>query len=199
MLASDLRAALAQPWVHGQAVDFRGKRIDGTLDLSGLALGGFDLRGCHFSDDVLAQGARFDGLSWFGGATFSGKFDLTSALFLNDARFEDCQFNGPAALSQAEFHGIARLDRAQFAQAAALDHLTCYGNLSLDQTHFANGADFTGSECLGGFWANDTHFGAGSDFSDTQIHGRLWLRGAQDGNADLHSARFGLSFGYTYR
>lgn len=198
MQAADLRAALVRPWVHGQSADFRGERVEGTLDLTGLALGGFDLRGCHFVGDVLAQGARLNGLSWFGGATFSGKLDLTSALFLNDARLEDCQFDGPAILSQAEFHGIARLDRARFVQAAKLDRLTCYGNLSLDRTDFAKGADFSGSECLGGFWANDTRFGLASDFSNTQIHGRLWLHGAKDGNAALAETRFGLSFGYTY-
>lgn len=198
MHAADLSDLLARPPVHGQAVALHDEVIEGDLDLSGLILGGFDLRGCHFSGDVAARGARFAGLGWFGGSTFAGALDLSFSRFLNDARFENCVFDGPVTVTGAEFHGIACFDSARLARLALFDKLTCYGNLSLDRAQFDRGADFTGSECLGGFWGNQTQFGAESDFSETQVHGRLWLRGAREGNAALRPGRFGLSFGYAY-
>jgi len=198
MRAADVRAALAQPWVHGEAVDLRRVTVNEPLDLSGLALRGFDFRGSTFECPVTAHGARFDGLAWFGGCRFARGADFSEALFLNDARFEDCIVDEDFDLARAEFHGIARFDRARFVRRACMTGMTCFGNLSLDHAEFGLGVDLAGSECLGGFWANAAQFGAGSDFSTSEIHGRLWLRGARDGNGALTQDRFGLRFGYTY-
>ncbi len=198
MRASELRAVLSRPWKHGESADLRGIRVEEPLDLSDLALGGFDLSGSHFAAPVRACRARFEGLAWFQECTFAAGLDVSGALLVNDGRFEACTFARETVFSGAEFRGIARFDRAIFTQRARLDGLTCFGNLSLDHTDFPAGADLSGTVCLGGFWGNAARFGAGSDFSDTQIHGRLWLRGAKDGNAPLADQRFGLSFGYTY-
>ena len=104
--AARLRAALQQPWRHGEALDCRGLVLTDRLDLAGLALCGVDFTGARFEAGIAAAGARFDGLSWFGGATFGDRADFSGTRFANDARFDGAGF-GEAGFRGAEFRGTA--------------------------------------------------------------------------------------------
>jgi uncharacterized protein YjbI with pentapeptide repeats len=195
MRASEIRARLTRPWVHGEAADLRGLTVDEPLDLAGLVLAGVDFTGTRFNAPLLARGARFDGLSWFDGCTFAAA-DFAGAVFLNDARFKNTRFATAPDFSGAEVRGILALDGAEVGDGL-FDGLTCYGNASLARLS-AGDARFTHCEFLGGFWAQDARLGSGARFTDSDVHGRLWLRGARAGNAPLAPEAFGLRFGYAW-
>jgi len=198
MTPQELRARLTEPWTHGKHADLRGIVCDGRLDLSGCAVAGADLTGAQFPEGIDASGARFLGLSWFGGVRFGGPADFSAAVFMNDARFEASRFDGPVRFTGAEFRGIGRFDGARFDGGADFSDVVSYGNFSLHQVSMAERASFHGSEWLGGLWCQDARLPADADLQDTQVHGRLWLRGGHRGNAVLTAADFGMSFGYTY-
>lgn len=195
MRAAEIRAALGAPWVHGEALDLAGLTLDEPLDLDGCVLCGVDFSGARFLAPVSARGARFEGLSWFTGATFA-QADFSGALFVNDARFEESRFGTAPDFHGAEFRGIARFGGATLP-GGDFRALTCYGNADFGGTD-AGALDLAGSEFLGGFWAQSARFGAGARFDETQVHGRLWLRGATRGNAALAPEAFTLAFGYSW-
>jgi len=196
MRAAEVRAALSQPWRHGEAVNLRAVQLDETLDLSGLALCGVDFTGARFAKGLRAEEARFDGLCWFQGARFDGPADFSGAHFASDARFDAAVFT-EARFHAAEFRGIAGFCDARFAQAD-LAGMTAYGNADFGNVRVETRADFSGSEFLGGFWADGAELPPDADLGGTEVHGRLWIKRARRGNAPLRTTDFGLSFGYTY-
>lgn len=196
MRAAAIREALSRPWRHGEALDLRGITLDEVLDLGGLPLSGVDLRGAHLKGGLVARGARFDGLAWFQGARIDGVTDLSGALFVMDARFDDVGF-ADACLTGAEFRGTASFKGARLV-SADLERLVCYGNLDVSGVRCSERFTLAGSECLGGIWAQDCALPADADFSATEVHGRLWLRRARRGNAAMAVADFGTVFGYSW-
>jgi uncharacterized protein YjbI with pentapeptide repeats len=194
MDAAAIRALLRRPWRHGEAADLRGLTVTDPLDLSGLALSGADFTGTVFAAPLAATGARFDGLSWFGGCRFEAEADFSGARFATDARFEGARFAAPSSFDGAEFRGIARFDRAEFLAPSDFSAITAFGNAAFGGLR-GGPVRLCDAEFLGGFWAEDAGFAAGSDFAGTEVHGRLWLRRARLGNAPLPPAAFALVFG----
>ncbi|MCR9137441.1 MAG: pentapeptide repeat-containing protein [Alphaproteobacteria bacterium] len=197
--AGALRELLGQPFRAGEKHDLAGAAILGTLDLSGMAICGFDLTGAVFNDPVIARGAQFDGLTWFRRCRFLSGVDFSNVLFAHDARFDGAAFQRDAIFSKAEFRGIGCFDEATFRAAAFLDHMQVSGSFSADHARFLGTASLEQSECMGGLWWADTRFDGRCNLRGLEVHGRTWLRGATAGDRNANAlARSIASYGYSW-
>lgn len=197
--AGVLREMLGQPFKAGKEHALTGVRVEGALDLSDMAVCGFDLTGAVFDQPVVARGTRFDGLTWFRRCRFRAGADLSSALFAHDARFDGAEFLGEAAFSKAEFRGIGCFDDAAFRDAAFLDHMQVSGSLSADHTRFHGTVSFENTECMGGLWCAGTRFDGRCNMRGLEVHGRAWLRGARAGDRSASELASTISsYGYSW-
>lgn len=175
----DLRAALTAPFVPGEALDLRARRITGPLDLAGQVLCGFDLTGSVFEGPVSLAGATCRGLTWLRDCRFEDETDGQAAVFEHDLRFDGSQFRGALCLQDAEMRGTLVLDRAVLKGRAALDRMQVLSSFSCAGTSFEGPVALAGANCLGGLWADGAAFRSGVGAGGTEVHGRTWLRRAQ--------------------
>ncbi|QPM92219.1 hypothetical protein [Pseudooceanicola algae] len=170
--------ALCQPFEAGQALDLTGRRITGPVDLSGLALCGFDLSGSVFEGRVTMEKTTCWGLTWFRDCHFAAPFAAAGALFLHDLRVDDAHFAAEVTLTRTEARGTMVLDRAHFDGPAWLDRMQVLSSLSMARARFDGPVSLEETEAYGGFWADRTTFGGRLQATGLEVHGRTWIRGA---------------------
>lgn len=199
MSADALKELLCQPFKAGVEHALAGTDVHGVLDISDMAICGFDLTAAVFHDPVVARGTRFDGLTWFRRSIFQAGADFSVALFAHDARFDGAEFQRDATFSKAEYRGIGCFDEAVFKDAAFLDYMQVSGSLSAGRTRFHGTVSLENTECMGGLWCEDTRFEGRCNMRGLEVHGRTWLRGAVAGDRSAASLVKAItSFGYSW-
>ncbi|AHD03176.1 pentapeptide repeat-containing protein [Leisingera methylohalidivorans] len=191
MSPQELRAALTAPFVPGEALDLRARRITGALDLSGQSLCGFDLTGSVFEGRVTLAGATCLGLTWFRDCVFEQGLDGGGAVFGHDLRCDGAEFRGDACLRGAEMRGTCVLDAAVLRQETDLAGAEILSSFSCAATRFHGPVDLAGATLLGGLWAEGAIFQSGVNASDAEVYGRTWLRritGADDRGGSCHAS-----------
>lgn len=174
--AQELLKALTAPFVPGEALDLRARRVTGALDLSGQSLCGFDLTGSVFEGPVSLRAATCLGLTWFRDCVFERGLDGSNAVFAHDLRCDDSEFRGPVTLRDAEFRGTCVFDNAVIASAVDLTNVEVLSNFSCATTRFEGSVDLSGAILSGGLWADRADFRNGVHAIGTEVHGRTWLR-----------------------
>ncbi len=140
------------------------------LDLTGAALTGFDLTGCHlhtadFTDtaftgdtvfsgatfvrEAVFSGASFSGDAWFSGATFTGDAVFIGASFAGDAWFREAAFTRPAVFIGAAFTGSAVFSGAAFTGHAGFIEATFTADAWFSGAGFGRDARFGGATFTG--------------------------------------------------
>lgn len=168
--------AVSRPFEAKAAVDLRGRRVTGALDLRERELCGFDLSGTLFEGPVLLDGCVTQGIGWFRNCTFQSRVSAIGARFGTDLRLDGSSVAGNLALSKSEFWGALVLDRAEINGTAFLDNLQVLGSLSCAAARFAGPVSLEQTDALGGLWADGARFKSRVTATGMEIHGRTWLR-----------------------
>ncbi|MEV0003907.1 pentapeptide repeat-containing protein [Micromonospora sp. NPDC050980] len=206
-LTRHLRAAEADTWWPGIALDLTGARLDG-FDAAGCTLVDLDLTGAvctgttsfagavthgrlrltaEFTDvvfddltgdaDLVLDDARITGRAGFDRADLGGELTCRGASF-GEVSFREATLRQPSSFDRATFAGPATFREAQFLSGLSMEHTTFGGYAGFHRARFADLALFRWTEFGEEAWFEGARFEGGTNFGRAVFHGRARFEGA---------------------
>jgi uncharacterized protein YjbI with pentapeptide repeats len=133
----------------------------------------------QFDNNVYFDEYLFAWLTFFSGATLSGRISFHGATFCGGALFTRTIFSGSASFSEATFSCGASFNDATFSGGASFDGVTFQSVAEFIDAIFSEPATFSGATFCGNAAFHGATFSSNVLFDGATFSGRAWFVGAK--------------------